>query len=107
MPNLRQLLRFVWPYRRLAALALAALAVVVALDLTIPRLVQQVIDRGIGRHDRAVVVRAALAMLGISLASAVGAVANNACSVRVGEGVARDVREALFLKIQSLSHGNL
>ena len=49
----------------------------------------------------------ALSMLGISAVSTVVAIGNNVYSVRVGEGVARDLREALFLHIQSYSFGNL
>ena len=49
----------------------------------------------------------ALLMLGISLLSAIIAVGNNLFSVRVGESVARDLREAIFVKIQSFSYGNL
>ena len=32
---------------------------------------------------------------------------NNLFSIRVGEGIARDLREALFVKIQSFSYGNI
>jgi len=46
-------------------------------------------------------------MLGISALNTLFAVGNNNYSVRVGESVARDLRRALFLKIQSLSFGNL
>jgi ATP-binding cassette subfamily B protein len=79
----------------------------IVLDLSIPRLIQRIIDRGIQRQDRAVVVQTALLMLGISAVSTVIAVAQNLFSVRVGEAVARDLRETLFLKIQRYSFGNL
>jgi ATP-binding cassette subfamily B protein len=46
-------------------------------------------------------------MVGISLASVLVAVGNNLTSIQVGEGVARDLREALFTKIQSLSFADL
>ncbi len=91
----------------LSVLALLMLGALVVLDLAIPRLIQHIIDEGIAGNDRSVVVRTALVMLGISALSAVIAVANNALSVRVGEGVARDLREALFLRIQQFSFGNL
>ena len=107
MRDLRRLLGFVKPYRRQAIFALVLLTTMVALDLAIPRLIQHIIDQGIGQRDRGVVVRTALAMLGISAVSTVIAIANNVYSVRVGEGVARDLREALFLKIQQYSFGNL
>ena len=107
MRDIRRLLGFVRPYWRLAVLALVMLCALVVMDLAIPRLVQRIIDEGIGKNDRAVVVETALLMLGISALSTVIAIANNVFSVRVGEGVARDLREALFLKIQGYSFGNL
>jgi ATP-binding cassette subfamily B multidrug efflux pump len=107
MRDIRRLLGFVRPYARLAVLALVMLIALVAMDLAIPRLIQRVIDEGIAKRDRGVVVQTALAMLGISALSTMVAVANNGFSVRVGEGVARDLREALFLRIQHYSFGNL
>ncbi len=107
MSDIRRLLGFVKPYWRLSVLALVMLCALVVMDLAIPRLVQHIIDQGIAGNDRGVVVRTALQMLGISALSTVIAVANNVFSVRVGEGVARDLREALFLKIQHYSFGNL
>lgn len=107
MRDLRRLLAFVRPYGRLAILALIMLAALVAMDLAVPRLVQRIVDEGIARHDRGVVVSTALVMLALSFVSFFIAVLNNAYSVRVGEGVARDLREALFTKIQALSFGDL
>ena len=107
MRDLRRLLGFVQPYRRMAIAALVLLTAMVVLDLAIPRMIQHIIDEGIGHRDRGVVVRTALVMLGISAVSTASAIANNITSVRVGEGVARDLREALFLKIQQYSFGNL
>jgi len=107
MRDLRRLLGFVQPYRRMAIAALVLLTAMVVLDLAIPRMIQHIIDEGIGHRDRGVVVRTALVMLGISAVSTAIAIANNITSVRVGEGVARDLREALFLKIQEYSFGNL
>ncbi len=107
MRHIRRLLFFVRPYAGLSTLALLMLAALVVMDLAIPRMVQHIIDEGIIGRDRGVVVRTAIAMLGISALSTVLAIANNIFSVKVGEGVARDLREALFLKIQDASFGNL
>jgi ATP-binding cassette subfamily B protein len=101
------LFSFVRPYRKRAAAALLGLALLVVMDLAIPRLIQRIIDQGIALHDPGVVVRTALLMLGISVLSAVIAVLNNILSVQVGEGVARDLRQALFRKIQTFSYGDL
>ena len=107
MIHIRKILHFVKPYWKLSVLALALLTFQVFMDLSIPRLIQQIIDNGIKQGDLNVVIQTSLLMLGISLASTVVAVGNNLSSVRVGEGTARDMREAIFLKIQDFSYGNL
>lgn len=107
MQHVVRLNTFLRPYRRQSVLALVLLATLVALDLAIPRLIQRLIDQGINGHDEAMVIKTGLLMLGISLVSMCIAVGNNNLSVMVGEGMARDLREALFLKIQTFSFGNL
>ncbi|MBE0556254.1 MAG: ABC transporter ATP-binding protein, partial [Proteobacteria bacterium] len=77
------------------------------MELAIPRLGQRIIDQGIGLNDPGVVVRTTLLMLGISLLSALFAIGNNVLSVQVAESVARDLRDALFARIQSFSFANL
>ena len=107
MSHIRRLFHFIKPYWLLAVLSLVTLTMLVFLDLAIPRLIQRIIDEGINKHDRGVVLQTSFIMLVISALSTVIAIGNNVFSVRVGEGVARDLREALFLKIQSFSYGNL
>ena len=88
-------------------MALLLLTTLVFMDLSIPRLIQRIIDQGIHQQNQAVVIETGLLMLGISALSTIIAVGNNILSVRVGESVARDLREALFHKIQTFSFGNL
>jgi ATP-binding cassette, subfamily B, multidrug efflux pump len=107
MASVVKLLRFAKPYWLRSLGALVLLTLLVVLDLSIPRLIQSLIDHGILAHDRGLVVRTSLLMLGVSALSVFVAIGNNNLSVRVGESVARDLREALFLKIQTFSHGNL
>lgn len=107
MNPLKKLLPFVKPYWKESALALVLLTAVVFMDLAIPRLIQRIIDQGITAHNDQVVLETTLIMLGISILSALFSVFNNILSVQAGEGFARDLREALFLKIQSFSFGNL
>jgi len=107
MDQVFKLVPFVRPYWKRAALSLVLLTAVVVMELAIPRLVQRIIDQGIGGHDQGVVVRTALLMLGISFLSALFAIGNNVLSVQVAESVARDLRDALFTRIQSFSFANL
>ena len=102
-----KLLRFIKPYWKRAVVALVLLTSLVFLDLAIPRLIQRIIDQGIAKQDQSVVLQTAVIMIGISVLSTVIAIGNNIYSVQVGEGVARDLRDALFLRIQTFSFGNL
>ncbi|WP_319588452.1 ABC transporter ATP-binding protein [uncultured Desulfobulbus sp.] len=107
MDLLRLFLPFLKPYRLPVILALCCLVALVILDLSIPRLIQRIIDQGIHAQNQEMVVHTGLLMLLISLLSLAMAVGNNFLSVKVGEGVARELRDTVFLKIQSLSFGNL
>ena len=107
MKYIRNLLSFVKPYWRRSLVSLILLVAVIFMDLAIPRLIQRVIDQGITANDMQVVISTTLVMLGISVLQTFFAIGNNILSIQVGEGVARDLREALFLKIQSFSFGNL
>ena len=107
MKHIRKLLPFVKPYWKRSLVSLVLLVAVIFMDLAIPRLTQRIIDQGITDNDMQVVISTTLWMLGISIVQTFFAIGNNNLSVQVGESVARDLREALFLKIQSFSFGNL
>jgi ATP-binding cassette subfamily B multidrug efflux pump len=107
MNHVFKLISFVKPYWKWSLMALVLLTTLVFMDLSIPRLIQRIIDQGIHQQNQTVVIQTGLLMLGISALSTFIAVGNNILSVRVGESVARDLREALFHKIQTFSFGNL
>jgi len=99
--------RFVKPYWKLSVLALLMIFIQVAADLSVPRLIERIIDQGIRLKNLNLVLSTAAIMIGLSLVSAVVAVLNNIFSVRVGESVGRDIRQAIFVKVQNFSYGNL
>lgn len=79
----------------------------VAADLAIPRLTQQVIDQGIVTRNLGVVITTALLMVGASLLSAIFALFNNYLSISIALAFGADLRHALMRKVQSFSFGNL
>jgi ATP-binding cassette subfamily B multidrug efflux pump len=95
------------PYRAASVAALILLSLVVAMDLAIPRMIQRIIDDGVNQGDLGVVLVTGLWMIGATILSALLSIGNTILSVRVGEGFARDLRDALFSQIQQLSFGNL
>jgi ATP-binding cassette subfamily B protein len=107
MNEFKKLLHFARPYWKLATFSLVMLVAMVGFDLAVPRLVGHIIDAGIRQKDLAVVLSTSAIMLGISMLSALVAVLNSVSSIRVGENIARDLREAIFVKIQNFSYGNI
>ena len=105
--TIKKILPFVKPYWKRATVALVLLTSLVFMDLSIPRLIERIIDQGINQHNQTVVLQTSVIMIGISILSTVIAIGNSIFSVQVGESVARDLRDALFLKIQKFSFGNL
>ncbi len=107
MKKIFKFLSFLKPYWKQVVIAMILLVCVVFMDLTIPRLVQRIIDDGIYQNDMAVVTRTTLMMLGISVLSTLFSIGQNMLSVKVTEAFARDLREAIFVKIQEFSYGNI
>jgi ATP-binding cassette subfamily B multidrug efflux pump len=107
MSVLTRVLKFLKPYTRDAVLAMALLALVVGVDLSIPRFVQIIIDQGVTSRNMSVIFQTSLIMIGASILSALLALANSVFSVRASQRFGADVRKALYHKIQSFSFGNL
>ena len=57
MKHVRKLLHFLKPYWQLAVVSLVLLTVVLVIDLSIPRLIQRIIDQGVKQNDMHVVCR--------------------------------------------------
>ena len=107
MNHIVKLFPYIRAYWKRALLALILLTSLVFFDLSIPRLIERIIDQGIIQKNQQVVIQTAFLMIGISLVSTLIAIGNNYFSVQVGESVARDLRDGLFLKIQTYSFGDL
>ncbi len=107
MSALLRVFKFLKPYTRDAVVAMALLALVVGTDLSIPRLVQVIIDQGVAAKDLSVVFQTSLIMIGASVLSAVLAIANTVFSVRAAQRFAADVRQAVYHQIQAFGFGNL
>jgi ATP-binding cassette subfamily B protein len=108
---LKRILKVLWetlqPYKRISILTLVLIVAQIGVDLMIPRLIQKIIDQGVRQANLPIVLQTAGLMLGLSILSAGLAIASSLTSIRISEGVGRDLRKQFFLKIQSFSHGNL
>ncbi len=107
MSDLRRVLRYAKPYTRDIVAAVVLLGLVVVADLSIPRLVQVLIDDGVANQDMNKVFTTSALMIGASLVSAIFMVGNTIVSVRAGKNYEADLRDAVFKKVQTFSFGNL
>ena len=79
----------------------------VTMDLMQPRLLQHIIDQGIGQSNLSVVINTGLMMVGAAVIGMIGGVGCTVYAIRAGQGFGADLRGNLFRKVQGLSFGNL
>jgi len=107
MSDFRRVIKYLYPYKTESIIATVLVAFVVLADLSIPRLVQVIIDDGVAQGDMNVIFWTSLLMIGASILSAALSIANTYYSVKASRGFEADLREAIFKKIQTFSFGNL
>jgi ATP-binding cassette subfamily B protein len=100
--TINRIARFAAPYRS----ALIAFLLLVVVDAFIgaanPWIVKLIIDDGIEKHSRGVVIGLALLMAGLALVDGIVNLANRWFSARIGEGLIYDMRSAVFTHIQRM-----
>lgn len=107
MQHTRRLFAFLRPYRLLVLLAPLMMLGEVAMDLMLPRLIQQIIDEGIANDDLGMVLRTSALMIGLALLGVIFGILCGVFAVRASLEFATDLRDSLFKKVQSLSFANL
>ena len=107
MNHLRRAFRFVVPYRWELVGCLITVILPVAMELVVPRMLQYIVDKGIVARSFDVILRGSLVMLGSALVGAIATLAQGWFRARLSQGVAFDMRNALFAHIQSLSFVDL
>ena len=105
MSELKRAFSYLRPYAKEATLAVISLSFVVATELTIPRLVQVVIDEGVAKQNLDVIINTSLLMIGASIVSTLFMIGNTFVAIRASRGFEADFRDAIFTKIQSYSFG--
>ena len=106
MTSITRLWRFVRPYRRMVVVGLLLIAIVAAVDLALPRLLQSIINTGIRQRNLSAVLNGALIMMGLTLVSAAATVGSMLFAVRMSQRASADMRHELFVHIQSFSFAN-
>ena len=100
--TVKRIARFAAPYRRQLVAFLALVVVDAVIGAANPWIVKLIIDEGINKHRKELVIALALLMAGLALVSAVVNLANRWFSARIGEGLIYDMRSAVFTHIQRM-----
>ena len=107
MTSLWRIFRFMKPYGRYLFFGFWATVLPVAMELSVPRLLQFMIDRGIIPRDLDMILLGAFWMFVAAMIGAISTLGQGWCRAIVSQGLAFDIRHALFRHIQSLSFANL
>lgn len=107
MRALRQISRFVLPYRWALIFGLITTVLPVVMELLIPRLLQYVIDQGVLMGDMGTVWRGSAWMFATAVLGAIATLGQGICRAQLSQGIAYDMRNSLFSHIQSLSFADL
>ena len=107
MKSLLRLSRFMRPYGWFLFFGFWTTVLPVAMELSVPRLLQLMIDEGIRPRVMDKILLGAALMFCAALVGAASTLGQGYCRAVVSQGLAYDIRHALFRHIQSLSFANL
>jgi ATP-binding cassette subfamily B multidrug efflux pump len=107
MTSLRRVAPYIKRYPWSASLGLLTVFLMVAAELVIPRTLQLVIDQGIRGHSMAAIWHGTFIMLGAALGSTLATLGQGVFRAQLSQGIAFDMRNDLFRRIQSLSFSKL
>jgi ATP-binding cassette subfamily B protein len=102
MKNLIRSIEFLRPYAWQVFASLLMLLTLTGLNLAVPRIIQTVIDEGILHGNTLSLIRSALLLFGLGLASALLGLGNRYISERVAAHVGYDLRNRMYDHIQYL-----
>lgn len=92
----RRILRFARPYRRLIVVFVGLVVLSSALAVTPPLLFKQIIDEGVLKGNRTLVLTLAGVVAALAVLQAVLGLVQRWCSAKIGEGLIYDLRTRVF-----------
>lgn len=107
MKSLKRMAIFAQPYWLVAFLLLITVVLPVAMELTVPRLLRFIIDAGIEAGNMEAIIQGSVLMLVASLIGVVATLGQGVCRALLSQGLAFNMRNALFAHIQTFSFANL
>ncbi|MHB1161866.1 MAG: ABC transporter ATP-binding protein, partial [Chloroflexota bacterium] len=103
MSSLRRAVRYMVPYWTTASAAFLSLVLVSVANLASPQFLRLAIDGGIGGGQWSAILWAAIGLLGVALLRGVFTFLQSYLSEKASQGVAYDLRNEIYARLQSLS----
>lgn len=88
-------------------IAVVFLSIETFADLLQPAFMSYIVDRGVKGQELSLILRYGLIMLGITAMGAVGAVVRNIYASRTSQLIGKEIRLAIYEKVQTLSYENI
>lgn len=104
---MKELLKYIRPYRTLAIMAPLFMLLEVASELAMPKIMTILLDHGVAQGDALLIGKIGGIMLLISAVGIVGGIGCLICSSIVSQKAGTDLRRAAFEKIQEFSFHNI
>ena len=100
---MKKLTRFLTPYRFSIALVLLLVFCQIMAELQLPNLMSEIVNLGVSTGDTQFIIRTGGFMLVVALFSMACSIAASYFSAKNAMGAARDLRNAIFQKVESFS----
>lgn len=104
---MRLMLHYIKKHTGMFLTAVAFLTVETFADLLQPTFMSYIVDRGVKGQEPGLIIRYGLIMLGITATGAVGAVVRNIYASRTSQLIGKEIRLAVYEKVQTLSYENI
>lgn len=104
---MKKLFRYLKPYMLFTILAPLFMIGEVIADISQPTFMSSIINEGVVNGDTHFILITCLKMIGVALLGVLGGVGNTFFSTKAGFGFARELRQALYEKVQSFSFANI
>jgi len=101
------LIKFLKPYRKQVALAVVLLLAQVMASLYLPNLNANIINNGMAKGDINYIIRTGAFMLVVTLILAACAISSSYLGSKISMSLGRDMRQAVFYKVESFSQADL
>ena len=98
----RRLLGYVWPYKGIFLISVLGMAIVALAEVAFAALLKPIMDGGFVERDQEIIRMTPFLLMGVFVARAVGAIADEYCIAWGSRRVIFDLRELLFAKILRL-----